>query len=793
MRDWNIKIGDPRSLTLVADARLCTPDYFDDQIWELSLGGGEPPALALQTTYGLRARSMRLFPRFFVGDTTISDPEDYALPPAIRNFYPNFLVVAYSPLPGLEVQAEYWVPNSHSVAGRLKVANKSTTMQEFRLEWVALLAPSEDGKPMVPVEIQGATALAGITNGLHPVVFLTGGAVTASGPYPALAIGLELPPGGARQLIWSHTALTNQEESFHFAREIAARNWEAERARLELLNNGQVEITTGDADWDAAFALTQKVALSLFLGPTPHLPFASFVHARHTGHGYSLRGDGSDYGHQWNGQSPHEAYALVRSILPAAPDLAKGLLYNFLHTHTDDGAIDWKPGLGGQRSNLQATPVLATMAWSLYQASGDCTFLEQVYPQLISFVHAWFTLEHDRDGDGIPEWDHPIQAGFDDHPLFARWHTWAHGVDITTAESPSLCAFLYHECVVLAKIAKLVGHEEAIPALQAFADNLRTAVEASWDPSTNSYSYWDRESHLSPSGGAIAEHLGAGELTLNMEFEEPVRLLLRIRSSGESTRRPLVFVHGVSPSGQHRVERMTADYFQWYLGWGTATSSRTYRRIESIELQGLEPDDLVDVQAASFKIQDHTLLLPLWAGIPDRERAHALVAHTITNEDRYWRPFGIPACPELNSPEEANVCNTIHMIWNNFIGEGLLRYGYREQAAQLISRLMAAVVDSLRKDGAFRRYYHPDTGLGIGERDTISGLAPLALFLDTLGVRLISPDRVTLEGNNPFPWPVTVKYRGLTVLRQKDKTLVIFPDGQTVTVTDSAPCTISME
>ncbi len=64
MPNWNLAAGDPLSLTLAADARLTTTDYTNDQIWELSLGGGEPAALALQTTYGLRAHWMRLFPRF---------------------------------------------------------------------------------------------------------------------------------------------------------------------------------------------------------------------------------------------------------------------------------------------------------------------------------------------------------------------------------------------------------------------------------------------------------------------------------------------------------------------------------------------------------------------------------------------------------------------------------------------------------------------------------------------------------------------------------------------------------
>ena len=64
MRDWHLTQDDPLALRLAADVRLTPTDYADDHIWELALAGGEPPALALRTTYGLRARDMRIFPAF---------------------------------------------------------------------------------------------------------------------------------------------------------------------------------------------------------------------------------------------------------------------------------------------------------------------------------------------------------------------------------------------------------------------------------------------------------------------------------------------------------------------------------------------------------------------------------------------------------------------------------------------------------------------------------------------------------------------------------------------------------
>ena len=64
MRNWSLADGDPLCLTLSADTRLSNPDYANDQTWELSLKGGEPPALSIETSFGLRVRRMRYFPLF---------------------------------------------------------------------------------------------------------------------------------------------------------------------------------------------------------------------------------------------------------------------------------------------------------------------------------------------------------------------------------------------------------------------------------------------------------------------------------------------------------------------------------------------------------------------------------------------------------------------------------------------------------------------------------------------------------------------------------------------------------
>ncbi len=294
MREWSLSAGDPLYLTLSADARLCKPDYVNDHIWEVELGASEPPSVSLFTTFGLRARSMRLFLRFTEGSSTVTDPNTFVVKPSLRRFYPNFLTLDFVPLDNLFVTTEYWVPESHAIAGRVTLSNKSNAIRQIRLEVCALLAPL-DGQSIIPTQQQSVNILAGQTSGIAPVIFMTGGPKHGPGPYPSLMLDLELGPGATRTLAFAEAALNTIPEAFDLARKTAARPWEAERARIELLDTAQtLDIRTGDPDWDAALAFSQKAAQALFFSGSEHLPAPSFVNVRHSDHGYSHKGDGTD-------------------------------------------------------------------------------------------------------------------------------------------------------------------------------------------------------------------------------------------------------------------------------------------------------------------------------------------------------------------------------------------------------------------------------------------------------------------------------------------------------------------
>jgi hypothetical protein len=790
MRDWALKIGDPLSLTLAADARLSVPDYVDDQIWELEIGTGEPAALAIRTTFGLRARNMRLFYRFGELGKTLSNPSEFRAPLRLRRFHPNFLHLTFSPFEDLEITAEYWIPQSHALAGRLIVVNRTAFARKLNLELCGALTPL-DGQSFAPAQQQMVNILVGHTSGLAPVLFMSGGPNPGSGPHPSLAIGLELDPSATRSIAWTLASESSPEASFELARQVTARPWEAERARIELLDAGDVlDIQSGDPDWDAVLAFSQKTALGLFYAGNDSLPNPSFVQARQPDGGYSHRGDGRDYPPAWNGQSALETYYLS-SLLPAARRLTRGLLENFLGIQTQEGFIDGKPGLAGQRAKYLVAPLIASLAWKYYEDTLDESFLVQAFPKMLAFFWNWFTPEHDRDGDGIPEWDHVLQTGFEDHPLFDVWHPWSQGVSFSALHNPELEAMLYREAHSLILIAGKLDRGDAVSLLRAQMLKLRSGVEAAWDAGSALYGYRDRITKQDQLGRVVAKHRGSGNMRPRVEFEQPVHLLVEVQTKSPTANRPVVEIGELAGAGRGESEVIEENQFKWRSGGLVATSLKVFSRIGRISIKGLEDHDKIIIQTVDPKAKDITLFTPLWAGIPDHQRAQVMISRSLLDADQFDRPFGIPAIPNLQDPEADMIAMSVHLPWNQLIGEGLLAYGYRNEAARLTVHLVNTVIHNLKQTRSFYAQYHAETGTGIGERGALTGLAPVGLFLQTLGVTILSPTRVRLEGQNPFAWPVTLLYKGLKVVRGHDQTEVIFSNGKSVSVTDPAPTVVS--
>lgn len=793
MRDWSLRLGDPLHLTLAADARLTKPDYPNDHIWEVELGTNDPErsAVGIATTFGSRARSMRLFLRFTEGGKSVTDPNTFITKPSLRRFYPNFLTLDFVPFENLQTTADFWVPESHSVAGRVTLVNKTTTVRNIQLEVCAALAPL-NGQSIIPTQQQLVNILAGQTSGIAPVIFMTGGPKHGPGPHASLILELELGPGATRTISFAEAALDTIPEAFDLARKTAARPWQAELARIEMLDESQtLDIRTGDPDWDATLAFSQKAAHALFMH-SDQLPNPSFVQARHSDHGHSNKGDGTDYPPAWNGQFVLDAYYLA-SILNVVPQVSKNLLLNFLSTQNEDGEVDGKTGIAGQRGRFLAMPILASMAWKYYQVTQDNNFLTEVFPKLVKFFWSWFSGMHDRNRDGSPEWDHILQTGLEDNPLFDVWNPWSQGMDVSFVHSPALESMLYREALTLTKIAKKLGKPtEETALIFAQSEKLKESLNASWNPRISYYSYRDRETGIMTEPKVIAKRKGDGSMRPKFESETPVRLLVEIQTKSPAAKRPEVEISEYFTKSKGESEIIAGHQFQWRTGGLVATTQMTFSRIARISVVGLEETDKINIKIVDMTGEDITLGLPLWAGALEQQRAYAMIGRNLMTADRFDRPFGMPSMPTVPDKEAEMIALSVSLPWNVLIAEGLLAYGFRAEATRLTAHLMNAIIQNLKQNRAFYQRYHAEKGTGIGERNSLTGFAPVGLFMQAMGVTVLSGTRVKLEGRNLFPFAVTIKYKGMSIVRGQEQTTVTFANGESVIVKDEAPCIVEM-
>jgi hypothetical protein len=349
---------------------------------------------------------------------------------------------------------------------------------------------------------------------------------------------------------------------------------------------------------------------------------------------------------------------------------------------------------------------------------------------------------------------------------------------------------LYHEAACLIKMAELLEQNDTLSLLHEQAAKLRASIVSTWQARTGLYHYRDRETGSNLAGKVLVKQTGSGTISTKLKFEAPIRLLVEVQTQNPGSKRPEVRIHQFSTKAPDEV--VSSSDYQWRNNGAVYTTKNVYPKLAKIVVKDLGEEDTVTISTLDFTTEDQTLFTPLWAGVPDEQHAQTMIGRALLDTKRFQRPFGIPACPSLTQPEAESVSMAIHLPWNLLIGEGLLKYGYRSDAARLVAHIMTGIIQNLKQNHAFYERYHAEKGTGTGERNALSGLIPLGLFMEVLGVRILSSTRVKLEGENPFPWDVTIQHKGLKVIRGQKQTDVIFANGKSVVVKETGPTMVSL-
>jgi len=774
MRDWQLTLQDPVSLILTADPRLSKLDKAGSDIWELSLGDISSPYLGLKTTYGLKAIGMRIFLGFSNASELVRDPAAFFEQPVLKNFSSNYARMTFKPFADLSASTEFWIVGSHLVCGRIAITNLGNEYRNINLLLSATLIPTTPGKPCTLMNQGLNTCLQGATGEIFPTLVMGGGPTGVASPYPALSLPLRLKPGEDRSISWACASENDPKLSLANAMASLKRDWEKELARLELVHDSTtVDIYSGDQDWDAVLAFSQQHAFSSLSFDDENL-VNGFVPYLSTDHTYAQSSS-------WNNTHPSALLLnhLIGALLPGNPVIATQLVTAFLQQTSSVGS----------RSSLKNAslpfPIIADLVWNIIDLTGDQGLLGSLYPLLRELVLAWFDQDHDKDRDGVPEFQTVDQLCFY-HPQInqqAIMPVFTPGVQFV--ENPGLAFLLIRELTALDHMAHKMGDEQAQVIFSKHIRQLSQQLRTMFHSKRHCFVYRDRDTHFSAAKISILHLESLTDQPVNVTLDPPQRIVVSLNGAQQKIPKISIKLMGVDQAGEEVSE--SVDFCQSYLPSSSLhlLSEQVFSELIRIETIGGDPSISLDLATMDLLTPDISCLLPLSCElISSTQLQSSLKAWFQAGNPRYQ--FGLPEVPRLPKSRSNDFPDLINLPWNFLLITNLLDNTLDSVAADLFSRLTTLIVSSLKRCHAFFEYFNVKDGSPMGHRHSLSGIVPVSLYLRMIGVRIISPTAVEISGECPFPGKITVKYRGMQIIREGKLTRVILPNGQVTRIYGSA-------
>ena len=745
LKPWNREL--PESFFLTEENHLSTYTPAQNQGWILQHGQGNPPALVIQSNPAKSYGFYKIYPRFSEGNTVVCDPADFVSSPSLENFLVNLVEYSYSPLDEILVSAVNWVLDPAVVCGVVRIHNQAKPSRKIRLDLVGHLVLPDKGNRMAAINYQGREILSGQLGDEFPVLFMSGSTSPGKGPFPNLTTELTLAADQIEELTWIAVLGNSTDESMRMLDKVIQLDWAGEISRLKIKAQGNLQIITGDPELDFAFALSQKQAAGYLMRQYPYKGSQSAIN---------------------NTLSPFQALYLLDVLAPVEPQIARMILEGVVERIKEDGLLSEQNCR--ILSDLPALPLTAELAWQAHQIGVDSEDIETLLEKLEVSLEYWFSPDNDKDRDGIPELVHPCQLNIiDTRPL--KYHPehpqTGHSLCL---ESPGLSALLYNDLTRLEYLKTLYCQGKNPNTTQSKREGLKDFLKKSWNSEKSCFLNRDRDSHLVSPGKLILDDPENGFLVLREIMSLPSRIGFLFQRKSESEQKPEVklTLHGYDSSGKYRVELINPRQIHWIKNQGWASSDCIYSQVDYLFLEELPRDIQLTVYCPSTMEEDISLLLPLWAKGLDTWEIDCLITNTLFNQNRFLSTYGIRTFPD---PDYA----AVQMPWNVLLGQGLLANNKRNLAADLFSRLMNAILININESGCFFGSYDAKTGQGQGPLNALEGLLPIGYFLKVVGVQINNEREITIEGVHPFPWPVTLHYRGMVIRRNREETRFDFP------------------
>jgi hypothetical protein len=761
--------------TLAADCRFGELDLTNDQVWEL-VTTGNPAAITMRTSFGLRCSDMRIYPQFTLQGITLTDPHSFASQVKLLKRRSNYLLLEFDPFTHLNVRLEFWVPSSQALCGRFKVTNFGSTAMNLIVNWVVALEPLDQGEHMSAMQMGVNTVLQGKSGNLHPVFFLTGGPEPLERAHPSLQVKMILAGGASRQLSWTLAALDSTEASFSLARQSTSLPWDIRSINEEMLDRTTLFEFSGDSENN--FDLlneTQIKAQQLLVPSSTNYDRLSFITRRQPdGQNYLPVSSRQDL-ISFSQINAYDAWMISRLLLPANPQPLKEIIQDFINFQQDDGSIPWAISASGSASSAKTPPLLAGIVHDVDPFVNDREWLHQVFSPLVKSLKAWFSGSTKT----IPTWENSLQTGLDNHPLYTNNDGLGLGMEPGLVHNPGLDAMLYHECVALTSIARSFRESDALDWLERTAENCSKSLDACWDNEKSCFTYRDIQTGEVYHREVIHEFKRNGSFKIQRKLSSPRRFCVSVQD--QITTNVTIYLKIIGRIGENNLTEevvLKPKYTSQQ-----AVTKRLFDRLESVEISGLPAKWTLTLGIAGNDAEDITLLLPLWSGAMSPEKIELLIKNTLL--PRYFCPSGLLSFPVDKVPTEDN-----HIVpfWNNLIIEGLISCDRRVIAGEIQTNLLNAQIKQWQKNGFVSSDFTATDLTSKGELDTLAGLPAIYTLLQTAGIEKIVANEIIFNGLNENFLPFTVKYKGTSIEMKSDRTVIRTLRNQMVEITESIPC-----
>ena len=741
---------DPISLTLAADHAFAQDLDSPDIVWQLDLEPDQP--LSLQTSLGLQAQSFRIFP--FVGRNKhfYQNLNEFLTSPRIDSLSGNYAKLNLSPDPDTQVTFEFWAREPYAMSGRVTLRNTGTENADLSARVAGLLVPLNGGQGMAITKLDYKTYLRGQSGELTVALVMDGMPKPVISPNQALEVNKLLMPGEDFSTLWRCSLAFSAARSQERTLKPFPANWEAEIARVEVANQARtLEIETPLQDWNLVFKAMQDQANLLVRQPEDPTQAPTFFDKRNThtlvGKSLGLNGWSADSGET----SVMEIRQFVRALLPAQVGTAVELVRGVLKST--------------QSKTTPPFPQLAALVWDVHTYHQQPQFLAECLPLVAEQTLRWFSPQHDRDQDALPEWPNPDHARLADLPAFNVWQEDSLPTRISTTESLGLATLLSEELETLDRMTRVTGDTELASQILPFQQRLRAAIPRFRAGQANA-SFIDRDTHRVHPSRILAEVQLPDPRWANARLEIPARLNILIKQNAAIAMPGEFQAVGADSRGEVLRETIDSSLILWLPHGFHITTRNAFSRFDRLE--GLElASGQAQVYTSDLQITDISQQVG-WEGQTSGEDLPAWAAA----QDYRYR-FGLPT--ELNPANAGG--NNVNIGWNCLLIERLNRIGGKKLAFDLLSRLMLGFSGMLKREHALLESFHSSSGFASGVRSGIRGLLPPLLLLEVAGIQIINERKVGISGENPCPWPLIVRYRGLEVRREGKNTTIQFPDG----------------